>query len=186
MMALITSRPSNPKLEALLPLDRLGNNNAVPLRRTVNTKPLTNHSNSTRRVRLVITASSGGEEKPRRIMLSDVSVKRPREVFSGRKWNGLDVGTAIVVLAMHLLALLAPFHFSRSALCVAFALYIVTGLFGITLSFHRNLSHRSFKLPKWLEYVFAYCGVLALQVSTSEYSYSYSSVTFRPRFRPGF
>jgi stearoyl-CoA desaturase (delta-9 desaturase) len=45
------------------------------------------------------------------------------------------------------------------------ALYVITGMFGITLSFHRNLSHKSFKLPKWLEYTFAYCGVQALQVS---------------------
>ncbi|OVA12994.1 hypothetical protein BVC80_8479g5 [Macleaya cordata] len=43
------------------------------------------------------------------------------------------------------------------------ALYLITGLFGITLSFHRNLSHRSFNLPKWLEYFFAYCGVQAMQ-----------------------
>ena len=39
-----------------------------------------------------------------------------------------------------------------------------TGMFGITLSFHRQLSHKSFKTPKWLEYLFAYCGVLSVQV----------------------
>lgn len=35
---------------------------------------------------------------------------------------------------------------------------------GITLSFHRQISHRSFSTPKWLEYALAYCGVLAVQV----------------------
>lgn len=35
---------------------------------------------------------------------------------------------------------------------------------GITLSFHRQLSHKSFQTPKWLEYALAYCGVLAVQV----------------------
>ncbi|XP_013639747.1 PREDICTED: probable lipid desaturase ADS3.2, chloroplastic [Brassica oleracea var. oleracea] len=42
-------------------------------------------------------------------------------------------------------------------------------IFGIciTLSYHRNLSHRSFDLPKWLEYLFAYGGVLAFQVLLS-------------------
>uniref|UniRef100_A0A0A0KTF2 Fatty acid desaturase domain-containing protein n=1 Tax=Cucumis sativus TaxID=3659 RepID=A0A0A0KTF2_CUCSA len=39
----------------------------------------------------------------------------------------------------------------------------VAGLFGISVSYHRNLAHRSFNLPKWLEYLFAYCGVHALQ-----------------------
>ena len=38
-----------------------------------------------------------------------------------------------------------------------------TGCLGITLSYHRQLSHRSFATPKWLEYALAYCGVLAAQ-----------------------
>jgi hypothetical protein len=37
------------------------------------------------------------------------------------------------------------------------------GCLGITLSYHRQLSHRSFTTPKWLEYTLAYCGVLAVQ-----------------------
>lgn len=106
----------------------------------------------------------GGVIKYRRILLSDVEVKRERKILFGRKWNSLDLATAFVVLSMHLLSLFAPFYFNWKAFLVAMALYVVTGLFGITLSFHRNLSHRSFKLPKWLEYLFAYCGVLALQV----------------------
>lgn len=46
-----------------------------------------------------------------------------------------------------------------------FASYFVTGCLGITLSFHRQLSHRAFATPKWVEYALAYCGVLAVQVS---------------------
>jgi stearoyl-CoA desaturase (delta-9 desaturase) len=102
--------------------------------------------------------------KYRKILLSDVEVKREREILFGRKWNSLDIGTFVIVLSMHLLCLFAPFNFNWPAFWVAVALYVITGLFGITLSFHRNLSHRSFKLPKWLEYFCAYCGVLALQV----------------------
>ncbi|XP_010535145.1 PREDICTED: palmitoyl-monogalactosyldiacylglycerol delta-7 desaturase, chloroplastic-like [Tarenaya hassleriana] len=98
-----------------------------------------------------------------RILLSDVVVKRKRKVFWGRRWNSLDVGTAAVVVAMHVLSLFAPFQFNWSAFWVAFGLYVVTGLLGITLSFHRNLSHKSFKLAKWLEYLCAYCGTQALQ-----------------------
>lgn len=40
------------------------------------------------------------------------------------------------------------------------------GCLGITLSYHRQLSHRSFSSPKWVEYFLAYCGVLAVQVGT--------------------
>nr|VDD53816.1 unnamed protein product [Brassica oleracea] len=38
----------------------------------------------------------------------------------------------------------------------------------ITFSYHRNLAHRSFKLPKWLEYPFAYSAVFALQYYDKE------------------
>ncbi|KAK1312234.1 hypothetical protein QJS10_CPA07g00621 [Acorus calamus] len=64
---------------------------------------------------------------------------------------------------MHALCLLAPFTFTSGALGVACALYVVTGLLGITLSYHRNLSRHTFRLPKWLEYTFAYCGAQAIQ-----------------------
>lgn len=92
------------------------------------------------------------------------SAEEKMAVRRRRKWNSLDVGTAGVVWAMHFLSVFAPFAFNWSAFWLAMALYVVTGLLGITLSFHRNLSHRSFKLPKWLEFSFAYCGVQALQV----------------------
>lgn len=91
-------------------------------------------------------------------------------MFKGRKWDLSDLATTGVVVGMHVLSLFAPFHFNWGAFWVAVALYVVTGLFGITLSYHRNLSHRSFKLPKWLEYFFAYCGVQTLQVGAISYS----------------
>ena len=46
---------------------------------------------------------------------------------------------------------------------VAFlVLYLISG-FGIVVGYHRLLSHRSFKPKKWVEYVLATCGALALQ-----------------------
>ncbi|KAK8584749.1 hypothetical protein V6N13_138698 [Hibiscus sabdariffa] len=96
------------------------------------------------------------------IWFSDVVVRNRRDVFWRRNWNGDDITNAGVVLSMHLLALCAPFYFTWHAFWVAFGLSLVSGL-GITLGYHRNLCHRSFKLPKWLEYSFAYCGVQALQ-----------------------
>lgn len=99
-----------------------------------------------------------------KILLPDVVVKR-RNVFWSRKWNFWDVFSLGWIVSIHLLCLFAPFTFNWGAFWVAIALYIVTCLLGITLSYHRHLSHRSFKIPKWLEYFFAYCGVLAGQVS---------------------
>ena len=34
---------------------------------------------------------------------------------------------------------------------------------GITLSYHRQLTHKSFETPKWLEHIFAMFGVAAVQ-----------------------
>jgi sn-2 palmitoyl-lipid 9-desaturase len=64
---------------------------------------------------------------------------------------------------VHALALLAPWYFSWSALGVAIALYWLFGSIGICLGYHRLLTHRSFQVPKVLEYVFALFGSLALQ-----------------------
>ncbi|KAI3455312.1 hypothetical protein Pfo_011975 [Paulownia fortunei] len=141
-------------------------------------------SNRKERVKPIVRAASiplsgdGKDPSFGRIFLSDVVVKR-RKVYWGRKWNSLDVATVGVVIAMHLLCIFAPFTFNWGAFWAAVGLYVITGLLGITLSFHRNLTHRSFKLPKWLEYFFAYCGVQALQgspidwVSTHRYHHQF-------------
>ncbi len=73
------------------------------------------------------------------------------------KWDIL-AGIAIV----HLGALLAPWTFTWNAFWVFFVLQFVAGL-GITVCYHRLLTHRSFQVPKWLEYPLTICGLLALQ-----------------------
>ncbi|MEM7771819.1 MAG: fatty acid desaturase [Cyanobacteria bacterium P01_E01_bin.6] len=65
--------------------------------------------------------------------------------------------------SIHAVALLAPWHFSWSALGITIFLHWLTGSLGICLGFHRLLTHRSFRVPKPLEYCFAICGCLALE-----------------------
>jgi stearoyl-CoA desaturase (delta-9 desaturase) len=64
---------------------------------------------------------------------------------------------------IHALALLAPWFFSWPALGVTIFLHWLFGSIGICLGYHRLLSHRSFQVPKWLEYAIATLGALALQ-----------------------
>lgn len=64
---------------------------------------------------------------------------------------------------LHGVALLAPWFFSWSALGVAILLHWISGSIGICMGYHRMLTHRSFRVPKWLEYMIATCGALALQ-----------------------
>ena len=57
--------------------------------------------------------------------------------------------------------------------------WVITGMLGITLSYHRQLAHKAFQTPKWLEYALAYCGVMAMQgdplewVSSHRYHHLY-------------
>ena len=63
----------------------------------------------------------------------------------------------------HALAMLAPWCFSWSALGVMIFLHWLFGSIGICLGYHRLLTHRSFQVPKWLEYALAIVGALAMQ-----------------------
>ncbi|HEY1286570.1 MAG TPA: fatty acid desaturase [Solirubrobacterales bacterium] len=49
-----------------------------------------------------------------------------------------------------------------SDLAIAAAMYMLTAV-GVTVGFHRLLTHRSFQAPKGIEYLFAVLGSLALQ-----------------------
>ncbi len=77
----------------------------------------------------------------------------------------LDWTMIIALVIFHIGAICAflPGLFSWQAVGVALLLHWITGGLGITLGWHRLLSHRSFQVPKWLEYFFALCGTLALQ-----------------------
>ncbi|XP_010523152.1 PREDICTED: delta-9 acyl-lipid desaturase 1-like [Tarenaya hassleriana] len=97
-----------------------------------------------------------------KISTSEAKTSGKRRQYFRRQWKRLDVIRTMTVVAVHLLCLLAPFHFTWEALWLSLMLYPVISL-GVTLSYHRNLAHRSFKLPKWLEYLFAYIGLFALQ-----------------------
>lgn len=69
----------------------------------------------------------------------------------------------IFFTAFHVLALLAPWFFSWSALGLLLFLHWLFGSIGICLGYHRLLSHKSFQVPKWLEYAIATIGALAMQ-----------------------
>lgn len=92
------------------------------------------------------------------------AVRKEKRAYFYRKWTRIDVMRASAVGSVHLLCLLAPFFYKWEALRFGVILAIVTNL-SITFSYHRNLTHRSFKLNKWLEYPFAYSALFALQVN---------------------
>jgi stearoyl-CoA desaturase (delta-9 desaturase) len=77
--------------------------------------------------------------------------------------KGLNWVTSLVLVLFHLGAISAFFVFSWKSLAVAVFLYwLATGL-GISLGYHRLHTHRSYRVPLWLEYFFAFCGTLTLE-----------------------
>ena len=63
----------------------------------------------------------------------------------------------------HLGAVAALFLFSWRALAVALILHWLCGGVGICMGYHRLLTHRSYRVPLWLEYCFVVCGALTLE-----------------------
>ena len=82
---------------------------------------------------------------------------------AGNHRPALDWPSVLFFGTFHALAALAPWFFSWSVLGVAIALHWLFGSLGICLGYHRLLSHRSFRVPRWLEYVFATLGALAIE-----------------------
>lgn len=79
--------------------------------------------------------------------------------------QSLDIPTTTWLVLMHLGCFLAPFYFTWGAFWTFVGLYILTGLFGVTIGFHRLLTHRSFKTPKWFEYAITMICTLTAQRS---------------------
>ncbi len=74
-------------------------------------------------------------------------------------------GTIFFMLIIHGLTIFAllPRFWSLETVSALLILYWVTACLGVTLGYHRLLSHRSFKVPTWLERFFATCGALSCQ-----------------------
>jgi stearoyl-CoA desaturase (delta-9 desaturase) len=71
--------------------------------------------------------------------------------------------TSIALILLHLGAVAALFMFSWKALIITAVLYWMAIGFGIGMGYHRLHTHRSYKVPKFIEYFFAVCGTLTLE-----------------------
>ncbi|KAD5508371.1 hypothetical protein E3N88_16095 [Mikania micrantha] len=121
----------------------------------------------------------------KKAQLSTELEKMRRGGFWFRKWRSEDVANFSWMVVIHVLAAFAPFVFDLGASIVAMILATATGM-GMSLGYHRLLTHRSFKTAKWLEYMFAYFGALSGQkdpiswVSTHKSHHKYSDTERDP------
>jgi stearoyl-CoA desaturase (delta-9 desaturase) len=84
-------------------------------------------------------------------------------VYGRKNSKGINWVTVIAMAAFHILSIAAFFYIDTSAILVAAFLWWVTGSLGIGMGYHRLLTHRGYKTPKWIEYLLTLCGVLALE-----------------------
>lgn len=74
--------------------------------------------------------------------------------------------TSYWIFGLQLIAHLAIFPFIWYAVWYHYAIvilvYIITGCFGMTMTYHRLLSHRSWAAPKWFEKFGTFAGVYGL------------------------
>ena len=82
----------------------------------------------------------------------------------------LEMPTVIFMVVIHVLAVAALTHVSLSGVIAFFILYWVTACLGVTLGYHRLLSHRSFKAPRWLTRFLATCGALSAQMGPIDWA----------------
>ncbi len=78
-------------------------------------------------------------------------------------WRHVDWLPFTAIALLHVACLGAPFFFTWGALGVAIFLWWAAGGLGVCLCYHRLLTHRSFKTPKFFEYFLTALGCLNLQ-----------------------
>ena len=71
--------------------------------------------------------------------------------------------TTFFMVLFHIGAVAALFFFSWKAAFLAAVLWWFSGSLGIGMGYHRLLTHRGYKTPKWIEYFLTTCGALALE-----------------------
>ena len=106
-----------------------------------------------------LIAEPVSSEIPRETEISPSKINVTRSNPRGR----VDFPIAGFIIGVHILALAAFFTFSWPAVALCLVLHWVTGGVGVTLGYHRLLTHRSFKVPKPIEYFLALVASLACQ-----------------------
>ena len=71
--------------------------------------------------------------------------------------------TSLFMALFHAGAVAAFFFFTWKALLLAVLLWWISGSLGIGMCYHRLLTHRGYKTPKWVEYGLTICATLALE-----------------------
>ena len=77
----------------------------------------------------------------------------------------------LALTVVHAAALLAflPWFFSWAGVATAITGHFLFGMLGITIGYHRLLTHQGFTCPKWFEHALALLGICTLQDSPARW-----------------
>jgi stearoyl-CoA desaturase (delta-9 desaturase) len=87
----------------------------------------------------------------------------------GAQMKGFEAGErvstsqVVLITAMHVLAFIALFNLTAHGLLLLLLLHFLTGCLGISVGYHRLLSHKSFEVSNFWQAILAFFGVLAFQ-----------------------
>ena len=84
-------------------------------------------------------------------------------MYGKKHQTGVNWITAIAMIGFHIGAVAALFYIDLGAMLAAVVLWIMAGSFGIGMGYHRLLTHRGYRTPRWVEYFLTLCGTLALE-----------------------
>ena len=103
-----------------------------------------------------------------------------------RKSGKTNWMTIVPIVIFHIMAIWALFTFSWTNLAVGLVVWWLAGSLGIGIGYHRQLTHRGFKTPKWLENLLAVFGSMALQGSPNNWvtTHRVHHAFYRNRQRP--
>ena len=87
----------------------------------------------------------------------------PMLMYGRKHQHGLNWITAIAMTGFHIGAVAALFYIDYGAMLAALILYYAGGMLGIGMSYHRLLTHRSYRTTKFIEYFLTICGTHALE-----------------------
>src|ERR1700685_1875755 len=83
--------------------------------------------------------------------------------IQAKKDTSINWLTTMFMIVFHIGAIAALFMFSWKALFVGLLFYWIAGSLGIGMGYHRLLTHRGYKCPKWLGYFLPVCATLSLE-----------------------
>jgi fatty-acid desaturase len=100
-----------------------------------------------------------------RKLAADVARKVKQDIRMGREHQEgrVNWATAIIMGIFHVCAFAALFFWSWAHVVMFCVMYLFAINVGIGMAYHRLLTHRGYRTPKWVEYFITGCGTMALE-----------------------